>query len=80
MSTMGTDICGSSSRGMVNSAIKPTAKAVNRNKGVSGERIVARVIEPERSGFMSLLRLFYMIAALQSRKNLVLAGVIRKRR
>ncbi len=52
MSTMGTEICGSSSRGMVSNAIRPTARAVSRKSGVSGERIVLRVMEPEMSSFI----------------------------
>ncbi len=48
MSTIGTLICGSSSRGMVSSATRPAASAASRNSGVSGERIVARVSRPER--------------------------------
>src|SRR5579859_7608088 len=47
MSTIGTLICGSSSRGMVSSATRPAASAAIRNSGVNGERIVARVSRPE---------------------------------
>ena len=46
---MGTLICGSSSRAMVSSAIKPTASAAIRNSGVSGERMVAWVRRPDKS-------------------------------
>ena len=51
MSTIGTLICGSSSRGMVVSAIKPTASAASRNSGVSGERMVAWVRRPDSPSF-----------------------------
>jgi hypothetical protein len=51
ISTMGTLICGSSSRGMVRSAIRPTASAASRNNGVNGERMVACVSRPEIPSF-----------------------------
>jgi hypothetical protein len=38
MSTIGTEICGSSSRGSVRSATMPKAKAASRNSGVRGRR------------------------------------------
>jgi hypothetical protein len=43
MSTIGTDICGSSSRGSVINATSPKAKAASRNSGVRGETMKARV-------------------------------------
>ncbi len=46
MSTIGTDICGSSSRGSVSSATSPKAKAATRKSGVSGEAMKARVSPP----------------------------------
>ena len=55
MSTIGTEIWGSSSLGIDRSAISPTASADSRKSGVSGDRIVARVIPPERSGFMGVV-------------------------
>jgi hypothetical protein len=51
MSTIGTLICGSSSRGIVNSASRPSAIAVSRKSGVSGERMVASVSLPEMPSF-----------------------------
>ena len=37
MSTIGTEICGSSSRGSVTSATRPSASEASRSSGVSGE-------------------------------------------
>jgi hypothetical protein len=47
MSTIGTEICGSSSRGKANGATMPSAKAASNMSGVSGERMKARVNRPE---------------------------------
>ena len=41
MSTIGTEICGSSSRGSVTSATRPSASAASRKSGVSGEAMKA---------------------------------------
>ena len=46
MSTIGTEICGSSSRGSETSATRPKTKAASRNSGVSGEVMKARVSRP----------------------------------
>jgi hypothetical protein len=46
MSTIGTEICGSSSRGSETSAIKPKARAAMRKSGVSGDEMKMRVSPP----------------------------------
>ena len=46
MSTIGTEICGSSSRGSEISATMPKTMAASRNSGVSGEVMKARVSPP----------------------------------
>jgi hypothetical protein len=51
MSTIGTLICGSSSRAIVVSAITPIASAAKRNSGVNGERMVAWVRRPDNPRF-----------------------------
>ena len=43
ISTIGTEIWGSSSRGSVISATRPSASDANRNSGVSGDAMKARV-------------------------------------
>ncbi len=53
MSTIGTLIWGSSSRGMTASAIRPAMTAAIRMSGVSGDLMVARVSRPERPRFMA---------------------------
>jgi hypothetical protein len=52
MSTIGTDICGSSSRGSEMSATNPNAKAASRKSGVSGEAMKLRVRPPAMPGVM----------------------------
>ncbi len=46
MSTIGTEICGSSSRGSETSATRPNTIAASRKSGVSGEVMKARVSPP----------------------------------
>ena len=46
MSTIGTEICGSSSRGSVIRAMRPKAKAAISSSGVSGDVMKARVRLP----------------------------------
>ena len=46
MSTIGTEICGSSSRGSETSATSPNTNAASRNSGVSGDVMKARVSAP----------------------------------
>ena len=46
MSTIGTEICGSSSRGSEISATSPNTNAASRNSGVSGDVMKARVSAP----------------------------------
>jgi hypothetical protein len=53
MSTIGTLICGSSSRGSDVSAITPTSSDAIRMSGVSGDRMNAAVIDPEMPRFMA---------------------------
>ena len=50
MSTIGTEICGSSSRGSERSAISPTRIAASSSSGVSGELMKVRVSVPEMPG------------------------------
>ena len=53
MSTIGTLICGSSSRGSETRASAPAASAASSSSGVSGELMNARVSAPERPRFMA---------------------------
>ena len=46
ISTIGTDICGSSSRGSEASATRPKTSEASRNSGVSGDVMKARVSAP----------------------------------
>ena len=53
MSTIGTLICGSSSRGSDTRAIAPATSAANSRSGVSGELMKVRVRTPEMPSFMA---------------------------
>ncbi len=53
MSTIGTLICGSSSRGNETRAIAPATSAASSRSGVSGELMKVRVKIPERPSFMA---------------------------
>src|SRR5271169_328089 len=48
---MGTLICGSASRGITATAIRPTISEASRNNGVSGEAMVAWVSLPDKPRF-----------------------------
>ena len=70
MSTIGTLICGSSSRGSATSAIAPATMAASSSSGVSGELMKARVSSPDSPSFMAN----QPVAVLQAGEDLDVGG------